>query len=272
MINDLDETLKQLLIQTVPLDPREVDISFDLPDRDWAAGLHRPTVNLYLYHIQENHEFRENDYWAVQRHNNTATKKRPPVRVDLSYMITAWTNGVEDEHRLLSRLLMALFRHSILSAEVLQGELRGLDFPIRTMIAQPEGVMKSPADLWTALDNRLKASINYVVTLPLDLDVVITGPLVLTKVLRVHEKPKGLPEEWLQIAGTVRDEKEPAMGITGATVTIKENGISVQTDSEGRYTFPHIQKGCYTLVVTALGRAVQEFPVEVPARCYDLEL
>ena len=58
MINDLDETIKQLLIKNVPLDPAEVDISFEMPGREWSASIAKPTVNLYLYSIQENRDLR----------------------------------------------------------------------------------------------------------------------------------------------------------------------------------------------------------------------
>jgi len=150
MIPDLDETLKQLLIQRVPLDPAEVDIAFDLPDREWAAGLSKPALNLYLYDIRENREFREND-WVVERNgNNTGTKRRRPLRVDLSYMITVWTQAVEDQHRLLWHTLATLLRHPVLPTEMLQGELRTtverLGLEVRMDAAQPDGVMKSPAD------------------------------------------------------------------------------------------------------------------------------
>lgn len=48
MFADLDETIRQLLIQRGHLDSGEVDIAFDTPTRDWAAGIVKPTVNLYL--------------------------------------------------------------------------------------------------------------------------------------------------------------------------------------------------------------------------------
>ena len=48
MITDLDETIKQLLIQKGALEPAEVDISFETPKREWSASISKPTVNLYL--------------------------------------------------------------------------------------------------------------------------------------------------------------------------------------------------------------------------------
>jgi hypothetical protein len=188
MINDLDETLKQLLMKKVPLEPSEVDISFEAPDREWAASISKPTVSLYLYDIRENHELR-NYEWTRERNNDrTATRRRAPLRIDLSYLVTAWTNDVGDEHRLLWRVLAALSRHSLLPDELLQGKLKEQESEIRTTTAQPDGLFKNPADFWSALDNQLKPSIDYVVTLPLDLEMAETMPVVLEKVLQMKEK------------------------------------------------------------------------------------
>jgi len=99
MLTDLDETLKQLLIKNIPIKNNEVDIQFDLPKRDWSAGLSRPTINLYLYDICENTKLRRNE-WIVERgENGQATKKKPPKRINVSYMVTVWANAIEDEHR-----------------------------------------------------------------------------------------------------------------------------------------------------------------------------
>ncbi len=51
MIGDLNETLKQFLIERIPLDPREVEIVFEAPDQEWTGGVSTPTINCYLFHI-----------------------------------------------------------------------------------------------------------------------------------------------------------------------------------------------------------------------------
>jgi hypothetical protein len=58
MINDLDETIKQLLTKKGAFDPAEIDIVFDMPDREWSASISKPTVNVYLYDIHENRDLR----------------------------------------------------------------------------------------------------------------------------------------------------------------------------------------------------------------------
>ena len=98
MIDELDETLKRLLIHKGQLNPDEVDISFDIPTREWSKPVARPTVNLYLYDLRENRELRET-YWDEEAGEAGKVKLvRRPIRVDLSYMITCWAVASEDQH------------------------------------------------------------------------------------------------------------------------------------------------------------------------------
>jgi len=276
MITDLDETLKQLLIQRVPLDPAEVEIAFDLPDREWTASLTKPALNLYLYDIRENRDFREAD-WVVERNGNkTGSRRRRPVRIDLAYMITAWTKAVEDQHRLLWHTLATLLRHPVLPEELLQGELRAvverLELDVHMDTAQPDGIMKNPADYWSALDNELRPGINCVITVPLDLDLALTMPLVLTKVLRFPPPLEGMPEELVQVAGMVTAKGRPEQPIAGAMVSIKGRGLETITDEGGRYTLMGIPRGKHTLRVVVTGQPEREVGLDVPSATYDLEI
>src|SRR6184192_2726976 len=135
MINDLDETLRTLLVDKAGLEPDEVDISFEIPTREWSTST-RPTVNLYLYDIRENTKLRET-YWDEEsRGNGEVVLKRLPLRIDLSYMITCWTGAVEDQHLLLWKVLETFIRNSPLPGDVLQGKLKDVTNPIRTEVAQ----------------------------------------------------------------------------------------------------------------------------------------
>ena len=59
MLNLLDESLEEFLRAVVPLPKREVDISFDAPDKDWSARVSRPTINVYLWDVRRNVSERE---------------------------------------------------------------------------------------------------------------------------------------------------------------------------------------------------------------------
>jgi hypothetical protein len=100
MIHDLDETLKELLVQKVPLDSAVVDIKFETPTKEWVMAVSKPTVNLFLYDLRENHELRSNEHY-LSRNGARGIETRAPARIDLTYLITAWTSDVSDEHKLL---------------------------------------------------------------------------------------------------------------------------------------------------------------------------
>ncbi|MCB0014294.1 MAG: DUF4255 domain-containing protein, partial [Anaerolineales bacterium] len=54
MFDELEEALRQLLIQEIPITDGEIEIAFDQPKREWSARLSRPTINLFLYDVREN--------------------------------------------------------------------------------------------------------------------------------------------------------------------------------------------------------------------------
>ncbi len=271
MITDLDETIKQLLVKKGAIDPAEVDISFGTPDREWSASISKPTVNFYLYDIRENHELRGTEWFVEKDRNGIATRKKNPSRVNLSYLITVWTNDIEDEHRLLWHTLQTLSRYADLPEELLSGQLAGQYYPIKTTTAQPDGLFQNPADFWAALDNELKPSINYVVTLPLDLEVALTAPLVKTKVIEVRP-PDTEAERLIQVAGTVHKAGKPTEGIPKATVVAKEARMTAKTDDQGHFSFPKLSMGKHTFQVLVSGKKVQEASITIPSASYDLEI
>ncbi len=271
MIVDLDETIKKILVEEGKLDAGEIDISFETPDREWSASISKPTINLYLYDIRENHEMRGTDWYIQKDENGMATRKKKPSRIDLSYLITVWTNDIGDEHRLLWHVLRVLFQFTELPQDVLQGLLVHLTRPIRTFVAQPDGLLSNPADFWTALDNELKAAINYVVTLPLDVDIEFTAPIVRTKTVR-FKAPDSEMEQLVQISGIVHEKGTPEQGVPGARIIAREAGITTETDDGGIYSFKNIQEGDHTFEILVSGKKVSESLVKVPAASYDLEI
>ena len=82
MFADLDESIRQLLVQHVPLDPSEIEISFDTPDREWSGRLTRPTINCFLYDVRENMKLRKIG-WETRRDvaSNVGTRFGPPYEL-----------------------------------------------------------------------------------------------------------------------------------------------------------------------------------------------
>jgi len=269
MLIDLDETLTQLLVRELPIPNSEVEVSFDQPKRDWAAGRVKPTVNFFVYDVHENTELRRTE-WVVERdENGQASKHQPPRRINVTYMVTIWAGAVEDEHRLFWRVLAVLLRFPKLLPELFQGELSKVKEPLKAKVLNAEDI-PNPADLWSSLENELRPAIHYRVVLPLDVAQRFVGPLVFTKRVLVEQElaGEGPFEEIVQIAGTVRDGKKNS--VAEAEVCVPEAGLVTQTDAEGHYTFPNIAPGTYTFTVAAPGRKVREHKVTVPASSYDL--
>lgn len=185
MIQDVDDTLKELLVSKVPIDTSLVDIKFEMPTRDWSTGLSRPTVNVYLYDIRENHELRSNERF-VARGDAPPTQRRAPVRLDLSYMISVWTTEIADEHQLLGDILTTLLRFPFLPDDVLKGSLPQQPLPLHAWIAQSER-MPNSWDFWGHLEHRMKSGVSYVVTASFEPFTAQTVQLVKVPVVNVKE-------------------------------------------------------------------------------------
>lgn len=173
LIDDLDESLKALLVRELPQAiSGQVSVSFAAPDDEFHSSVKLPAVDLFLYDIRENLELRSNDEY-VQRHSDgTGLRLRAPVRVDASYLITAWPGSTEkdrpeDEHHLLGEVMQALLRFRTLPRAVLKGSLASQELALPVSTLQP-GRLQSLGEFWQALGGKPKAALNYTVTFAVD--------------------------------------------------------------------------------------------------------
>jgi len=175
MIHEVDDALRRLL-RAEALRGTDVEIALDAPTREWAARRNAPTVNMYLYDIREDIRRRQrgmiNEYAAPQ--NRIVARHLPPRYIKMSYLVTAWTQRPEDEHRLLSSLLLTLLRYEAVPPAALTGSLAeyGLAVPLTVALPPPED--RAFADVWTALGGELKPSLDVVVSAPVDAGRVST--------------------------------------------------------------------------------------------------
>jgi len=174
MIGDLDKTLQELLGRELPSDlVDQVTISFATPDDEFPpTSVTLPALDLFLYDVRENRELRSNEWQVERRSDGTITKQRPSIRVECSYLITAWASKhsntpAQDEHYLLGEVMKVLLRHPTIPAAVLQGGLQGQEPPLPSVILQP-GRLQSLGEFWQALGGKPKAALNYTVTIGVD--------------------------------------------------------------------------------------------------------
>ncbi|MCI0725274.1 MAG: Pvc16 family protein, partial [Chloroflexi bacterium] len=272
MIADLDETLRQLLIAELPIKNGEIDVKFDQPKREWSAKLTKPTANLFLYDLRENATLRRHQWEQMANGNggngrgdgndkkqattqpNLARMKRSPFRVDCFYMLTAWAAEPEDEHRLLTRTMLALFRYPILTKDRLVGQMVHQPYDVSAALARHDR-LTNPAEVWSALDNEMRPTVSYIVTLALDPWSEVSGPIVRSLTLRAGQTktlpyrrqldPEGVDVDMTTIGGTVWDKSAPQPGVQ---VAVKGTGLFATSDAQGRFALGSLPPGQYTLV------------------------
>jgi len=187
MLHLLDESLEAFLRAAVPLPKREVDVAFAAPDRDWAARVSRPTVNLYLWDVRRNLDERAGGMETVIGDDGRPLRRPPLPRVDCRYLVTAWTSEVQDEHSLLGHTLAALLLHTTIEERFLAGAIAKVLPPPTIEVASSDG--RDNSDFWSALGGQLKPGLDVVVTATVDAaNLVAAGPPVDRYTIRAWRK------------------------------------------------------------------------------------
>ena len=284
MIADLDASIKKLIVAEIPIENGEIDVKFDQPTREWSAKIQKPTINFFLYDIRENATLRQHQWETMKHHGNgrinTINLKRTPFRVDCHYMITTWAAEPDDEHRLMTRCLLALFRNPVLPENILTGLMQTQPFDIQAQLARHDK-LTNPAEVWSALDNELRPSVSYLLTIALDPWVEQHEPPVRSFNFNAGIAPnpkdgyleastKGV-ESWY-IGGQVLKANEPQQKIQ---VAVKGTGFFDTTDENGRFRLGAIQKGTHTLIAWPDKGNPKEVKITIPRgenETYDIEL
>lgn len=262
MFQDLDATLRALLSDPgAPADLRAADVSFDTPDREYRPA--QATLNLFLHEVAENRELRDDDR-VVVRTDSGYTSRLPSLRVDCTYLVTAWSAQsaglrAQEEHALLGRALIWLSRFPVIDERYLQGSLKtpAQPYPVPTLVARSrEG--EAMGHFWSALGISPRPAFSLAVTIAVEpFDEVQEFPEVRAIDLRATSLDDPL------LAGRVLDhELAPVPGATVALVAGDGGELGTRTtDARGAFTFPGVEFAAYTLRVRAAGHADQEKPV-----------
>jgi hypothetical protein len=205
MFHELDATLKELLLRGLPAERVEsgntgtpISISFDTPDNQFPpTSVTLPAINLFLYDIKVNKELGTNGWQLERQSNGVAERKIPPVRVDCSYLITAWASDgssdpANDEHRLLGEVMQVLLAYPTLPTQILQGGLVDQELPLPT-VSLASSQLQSLAEFWQALGGKPKVAFNYTVTLAVDVQKAISIPLVTSAMIKIQQGNKAAP-------------------------------------------------------------------------------
>ena len=190
MFRDLDSSITQILndptmtspAMTMPLaELLNAEKSFETPESTFTPA--QSTVNLFLYETKENRELRD-PVPIIERLGTTYIRKSSPIRMDCSYIVTAWSPAiaaarVAEEHRLLAQAILWLSRFPTVPMNFLQGTLLNQPFPVPMYVAQFDP-NKNAGEFWDALSIAPRPAFYLTVTIAMDLGMQVDGPVVTT--------------------------------------------------------------------------------------------
>ncbi len=267
MFQDLDLTLKAILDD--PKMPSELsflidaEVSFAVPDSKFqqpASSLQ--TVNLFLHGVKENRELRDNAP-TVTFQNGTVTSTPAPLRVECTYLVTAWPGNapvipldpITQEHQLLGQALLWLSRFPAIAQDsnYLQGSLKNQPYDIPMQVAQTPGD-GGMGQFWTALGIPPRPSFYLTVTIALQVFEAKQPPDDIVKEIDTTISDYMYTAPVLQ--GTVKDTA--GRPVPAATVSARGTGKIATTDADGQFRLEGLAPGAYRLLVQATGFATLE--------------
>lgn len=230
MLELIDESLEAFLRATVPLSARDVDVSFEAPDRTWSAKLNRPTVNLFLWDIKRSRDHARTGLEEYEE-NGIRMRRMALPRVELSYLVTAWTSEHADERALVGGLMQAVLAHSSIPEEFVAPSLRVLS-PLS--IGLSRGVDKH-IDVFKTLEGQLKPSLDVMIVTDVDTGLGRpTAPEVSDVSLGVSDR-----EQPSRASGTRRVAGEVRVPDAAGRTVISPRGSAV-IDASGRFLVPAV--------------------------------
>jgi hypothetical protein len=286
MLTTLHTTIRTLLRQEDSFPADQVDIVFRAPEKSWVEKLEPPTIVFSLLGLRENTDLRRSSP-VMSRSNGKATRRAPLRLFDLRYVVCAFDKEQPDnEYALLWNTLTVLLRHSPLPGELLPEPVRTLDVPIATQISSDED--QHLLELWSALGITPRPVLVYVVTMPLDLELTQTWPVVQARTTRYRDLPDhddepahparatALPDEARyrdtgQVSGIVRAQR--GQPLANVTLALADNpAIATVSDKDGRFTLNGIRPGELVLTISYAGQLLEPIRLAVPADTYDITL
>jgi hypothetical protein len=279
MLNLVDNVILTVLDsgwRTTP-PPAKPGFYFTVPDENWQtkvkAGL-GIRLNIYLYEVRENRNFRRPQWDTLKVPGGTAVLSQPPVYLDCHYLISAWspaedselTSPVLDEHQVLAEAMRVLLRNPDVVPGALGVSAGGPVFQeahVYLTVAPPEPP-RVLNDFWSTMKLPWRPAVMLVVTAPLDLLLDSPpSPVVTTLIQRYALINTPTIEEWINSGGLVVRAADQSP-IAGATVVRLDNNDTATTDAQGRYVFSGIPRGTYTFRASATGMTAVQRDIKIP--------
>jgi len=157
VINDVSESIKQVIENNIEeLPPNSV--SFDSPSDVQKTG--KTGVSLFLYKISENPDLKNQENIQL----NSKKTRHLPITVDLSYLLTPFSQTRESEQIILAKIIQIFHDNPVMSGTILRNSLRknGTE-KLRVLLESLP--LEQVNNLWgTFHDTPYKCSLSYLVT------------------------------------------------------------------------------------------------------------
>lgn len=278
MLNLVDDLIQRILdLGWVPQSAKP-GFYFTIPDEHWLTKVKQGgglRLNIYLYEVRENRDFRRAAWDNVELADHTVALSQPPAYIDCHYLISAWSKAEDselaspilEEHKALSEAMRILLRNPDVVPSALGVPGGGRVFQnahVYLNVASPEPP-RVLNDFWSTMKLPWRPAVMLSVTAPLDvLKDSEPSPVVTTLIQRYAVIGSTDVEEWIEIGGLVLKaaDKSP---IAGASVVRLDSNDKATTDAQGRYVFTGIRRGGHTFRASAPGMSAVQRKIEIPA-------
>jgi hypothetical protein len=165
-IAGVGETLVNVLWTEMQADPdvdlrqiigSEDDISLESPFDLDKENQGTAKLSIYLYRVAED-PYTKNDPPVP---GNGSRLRKPPLALDLYYLITPRLGKARDHHILLGKVMQVFYDHCDLRGADLAGLLAGTDAQLR-VILNPV-TLEETTRIWQAMEDSYRLSVCYVV-------------------------------------------------------------------------------------------------------------
>lgn len=265
MFDALDDTIKNLLNQEIPVKKNEIEIAFDQPNSEWSARITKPTLNVYLYEIYENRMLRGSEQLSKrQLPDGKVEIHRNPVRIDLNYLITAWSKNEQDQHHLLGLVLMGLLRNPFLPEDLFAEGLPPQSLPVQLTVAQADE-NKNWGEFWNTLNNKYHPGLTLKVTLTIDPYRPVIASQVSNTEVRIQQSDAARTNVleaghyWTVGGEIVSGKYDPSM----LTLNWEEKNIDLEI-KDGRFAIRKIEAGTFHLCIRMGDRILKRVRFSVP--------
>lgn len=292
MIEYIDRMLRHLLISRVD-QLTDAQVRFEPPDENWrtfVSNLQHLALNVYLVELEENRQLRTNER-SLSNVTGLVVSELAPRRIDLHYLITAWSpatpnQAIEptvDEHALLYRAAAALLAAEPLKpTEIYEpGSLPAdlpallLDTALPTRVLPADGFPKY-GEFCGTMGGRQpwRPAVHLTVTVPVPLDPNEVGPLVTTQMTTVGQLGSAGPGAVFRIGGTVLDAAGAPIPRAWVRVESMDGPLAhaTETTAQGRYIVDRLTAGRYRCRVRVAGLGERVRDMDVPRADHDYDV